>query len=114
MNDIAKWQLRDPDAVWLYVWVLGYFGGHDFLLGRPIAWLKLIFCWTGVPAIVAIVQLFTIRTWIRNNNARWTDAHQIQPNVTLAFTNWFPIEYVMRIASNGSGRTPSAGALVND
>ncbi|HVA37805.1 MAG TPA: hypothetical protein VNJ51_09345 [Candidatus Dormibacteraeota bacterium] len=111
MDDISTWRLRDPDAVWLYVWIVGAYGGHDFLLGRSIAWLKLIFCWTAIPAIVAIVQLFTIRTWIRNKNARYAEMHGLSSEMVAAFANWFPADHLMRsmVPSSPGALTPPSG-----
>ena len=105
----TDWELRDPDAVWLYVWILGSIGGHDFLLRRPVAWLKLIFFWTGIPAIVALVQLFTIRTWVRENNTRWAEANGISPETMTAFANWFAgarIPVAARMVSTSASAPP--------
>lgn len=90
----APWQLRDPDTLWLWVWITGSFGGHDFLLGRSVAWLKLIFFWTSIPAIIALVQLFTIRTWIKENNTRWAQENNVPAETFLMFSNWFTAERV--------------------
>ena len=102
----TEWELRDPDIVWLYVWFLGSFGGHDFLLRRQVAWLKLIFCWTGIPAIVALVQLFTIRNWVRENNSRWAESSGLPPETFVALSNWFAGQLI-RVPSRAAAPAPS-------
>ncbi len=72
---------------------LGGFGAHRFYLG-PI-WLAivyLLFCWTGIPGLVAIVETFIIvfssqETWARkyNNGVITPPAHIAVKILVLAF-----------------------------
>lgn len=51
----TKWQ-----AI-LWAFFLGAFGAHKFYLGRKKAgWLFLLFCWTFVPAAIAVVDFWVL------------------------------------------------------
>ena len=39
---------------------LGWCGGHKFYLKKNSAWMYLLFCWTGIPAIIAIWDFIVI------------------------------------------------------
>ena len=48
---------------------LGGIGGHKFYLGNLILGiLYLVFCWTGIPSIVALVEAFTVADTVRTIN----------------------------------------------
>lgn len=37
---------------------LGGIGAHDFYVGKPVKGLiKLAFCWTGIPAVIAVFNI---------------------------------------------------------
>jgi TM2 domain-containing membrane protein YozV len=52
---------KDPTAAVLLALFLGGFGIHKFYLGQT-GWgvVYLIFCWTGIPAVIAFFESFTI------------------------------------------------------
>lgn len=69
-NEILKEQLaqlksmkEDSNKPSLTVYLLlalflGGIGAHDFYVGKPVKGLiKLVFCWTGIPSIVAIFNI---------------------------------------------------------
>ena len=38
---------------------LGGIGAHDFYVGKPVKGLiKLAFCWTGIPSIISLFNIF--------------------------------------------------------
>jgi len=48
---------------------LGGIGGHKFYLGNLVLGvLYLVFCWTGIPSIVALVEAFTVADTVRTIN----------------------------------------------
>ncbi len=48
-------------AALLFCWFLGPFGGHKYYLGRPLAGtIYLLFFWTLIPAIFALVDLIVL------------------------------------------------------
>jgi len=48
---------------------LGGIGGHKFYLGNfVLGMLYLVFCWTGIPSIVALVEAFTLADTVRTIN----------------------------------------------
>lgn len=48
------------------LWALftGGIGGHHFYLGNKRAIFYLLFCWTGIPVFVALLELIT---WLFNS-----------------------------------------------
>lgn len=39
---------------------LGGLGAHKFYMGKPaLGILYLLFCWTGIPALIALIELIT-------------------------------------------------------
>ena len=48
-------------AALLFCWFLGPFGGHKYYLGRPLAGtIYLLFFWTLIPAIFALVDFIVL------------------------------------------------------
>ena len=48
---------------------LGGIGGHKFYLGNLVLGiLYLVFCWTGIPSVVALVEAFTVADTVRTIN----------------------------------------------
>jgi TM2 domain-containing membrane protein YozV len=48
---------------------LGGIGGHKFYLGNfVLGILYLVFCWTGIPSVVALVEAFTVADTVRTIN----------------------------------------------
>jgi TM2 domain-containing membrane protein YozV len=60
---------KDPKAAILMALFLGNFGIHKFYLGQT-TWgvIYLIFCWTGIPGIVAFFESFTIASRVGQYN----------------------------------------------
>ena len=46
----------------------GVFGLHKLYLNKRSAWLRLLFCWTGIPFLLAIVDLFLLPMQVRKYN----------------------------------------------
>lgn len=37
---------------------LGGIGAHDFYVGKPVTgFIKLVFCWTGIPVIISVFNI---------------------------------------------------------
>lgn len=48
---------------------LGGFGGHRFYMGETgLGILYLVFCWTGIPSLVAFVEIFLMSQRVRKFN----------------------------------------------
>src|SRR5215470_14824275 len=48
---------------------LGTFGAHHFYLRRPgLGILYIVFCWTGIPTIISIVECFFMPSRVRQFN----------------------------------------------
>lgn len=69
-NEILKEQLaqlksmkEDSNKPSLTVYLLlalflGGIGAHDFYVGKPVkGFIKLVFCWTGIPAVIAVFNI---------------------------------------------------------
>ncbi len=53
---------------------LGGFGAHQFYLGRPgLGVLYLLFCWTLIPSIIALIECFFLTARVDQYNARLAD-----------------------------------------
>ncbi|MBK4736223.1 TM2 domain-containing protein [Noviherbaspirillum sp. DKR-6] len=51
--------MKDQTSAVLLAALLGDFGLHRFYLGQPVAGvLYLLFCWTGVPGVLASLESF--------------------------------------------------------
>jgi TM2 domain-containing membrane protein YozV len=49
--------MKNRVAAALLAFFLGYLGVHKFYLGKiGQGFLYLIFCWTGIPAIIAFIE----------------------------------------------------------
>ena len=53
-----------------YLWLIffGVFGIHKFYLHKRSAWLYLLFCWTMIPALLALIDLFLLPFQLRKYN----------------------------------------------
>ena len=53
-----------------YLWLifLGIFGMHKFYLNRRIGWFYLLFCWTMIPAVLAVIDFFLLPWQVRKYN----------------------------------------------
>lgn len=66
--------IRSQTVALLLAALLGSLGIHRFYLGKPVSGvLYLLFSWTGVPGVVAIVEVFFMifmsqETWARKYN----------------------------------------------
>lgn len=45
---------KDRVVAAILAFFVGGFGAHKFYLRQPGAWLYLIFCWTGIPHLLAL------------------------------------------------------------
>lgn len=55
-----------------YAWLIafGIFGIHKFYLQKRNAWLYLLFCWTMIPAVLAVIDLFLLPFQLRKHNMK--------------------------------------------
>jgi TM2 domain-containing membrane protein YozV len=61
---------RDEVVGVLLAFFLGCFGIHHFYLGRVgLGVLYLLFCWTGIPAILGVIECFFMPGRVRAYNA---------------------------------------------
>jgi TM2 domain-containing membrane protein YozV len=61
---------KDATAAILLAFFLGSFGAHRFYLGDiGLGFLYLIFCWTLVPHLIALVECFFLPERVRQYNA---------------------------------------------
>lgn len=85
--------VKSQTAAGLWCFFLGGFGAHRFYLGQTgLGFLYLLFFWTGIPALVAIFDLFIIaftesHDWdVRYNNQKLTEpVHPILKILALLF-----------------------------
>jgi TM2 domain-containing membrane protein YozV len=52
-------KIKNRKSKWIaaiLAYFLGTFGIHKFYLGKKSGWLYLIFCWTGIPSIIGVVE----------------------------------------------------------
>ena len=61
---------KDVTAAILLAFFLGSFGAHRFYLGEiGMGFLYILFCWTFVPHIIALVECFFLPERVRQYNA---------------------------------------------
>jgi len=60
---------KDPTTALLLCLILGGIGAHEFYLNNVNkAVIYLVFCWTLIPGVIALVQLFTIQKRVKDEN----------------------------------------------
>ncbi|MCY3809500.1 MAG: TM2 domain-containing protein [Gemmatimonadetes bacterium] len=65
---------KDPALGLILCLLLGGIGAHRFYLGEVgLGVVYLCFCWTFIPAIIALVELFMIMARVRRYNATLAD-----------------------------------------
>ena len=65
---MSAWQKDEVVGVLLALF-LGTFGAHHFYLRRPgLGILYILFCWTGIPTIISIVECFFMPSRVRQFN----------------------------------------------
>jgi TM2 domain-containing membrane protein YozV len=65
---MSAWQKDEVVGVLLALF-LGTFGAHHFYLRRPgLGILYIVFCWTGIPTIISIVECFFMPGRVRQFN----------------------------------------------
>lgn len=100
----GHWGFEDTNGCWFVVRVLGQFGAHWFYLRRTVPGiLALLFCWTGIPAIIAFVNGLQIaygsrEQWsLKYNNGvetppvHWVDKILVIVLPVLGFLFWIAI-----------------------
>lgn len=56
-NERANWPIKNKIAAALLAILLGGIGAHHFYLGKAgKGLLYLLFCWTGIPAIIGFIE----------------------------------------------------------
>lgn len=62
---------KDPTHGLLFCMILGPIGGHRFYLGQAgLGVLYLLFCWTLIPLIIAVVECFFMVERVHAHNDR--------------------------------------------
>ena len=90
---MSAWQKDEVVGVLLALF-LGTFGAHHFYLRRPgLGILYIVFCWTGIPTIISIVECFFMPGRVRQFN--------------LALATYFAAQLA---AANPVGVNPAPGA----
>ena len=60
---------KDVVAGVLLAVLLGHFGAHRFYMGEiGIGFIYLLFCWTGIPTILGIIEAFFMPGRVREYN----------------------------------------------
>jgi len=75
---------KDVTAAILLAFFLGSFGAHRFYMGEiGLGVLYVVFCWTGIPHLVALVECFLLPGRVRMYNLQCAAAiaDQIRGNV---------------------------------
>lgn len=73
-SDAYALPVKTQTIAGLWCFFLGSFGAHRFYLGKTLsAVFYLLFCWTGIPGLIAIFEMLFIAfqnhdIWDRNNN----------------------------------------------
>jgi TM2 domain-containing membrane protein YozV len=63
---------------------LGGFGAHRFYMGEMgLGILYFVFCWTGIPSIVAFIECFFMPGRVRAYN--WQQANMVAAQVRASF-----------------------------
>jgi TM2 domain-containing membrane protein YozV len=60
---------KDPTTALLLAFFLGGIGGHKFYMGRVgMGLVYLLFCWTFLPSLAALIECFLIKGQVREFN----------------------------------------------
>jgi TM2 domain-containing membrane protein YozV len=74
--------VKNQTVAWLWCLFLGGFGAHRFYLGKILtAILYLVLCWTGIPTILAMIELCIIAFTSPQNWAQKYNGGKILPPV---------------------------------
>lgn len=90
---------RDEAIGVLLAVFLGGFGAHRFYLRQPgLAVLYILFCWTAIPSLIALVECFFMPGRVRAYNA--LAASMIASSLGLAMPPWnYPARVYARVAA---------------
>ena len=70
---------KDATAAILLAFFLGSFGAHRFYMGEiGMGVLYLVFCWSLIPHLIALVECFLLPGRVREYNARHAAAIAMQ------------------------------------
>ena len=84
---MSAWQKDEVVGVLLALF-LGTFGAHQFYLRRPgLGILYILFCWTGIPTIISIVECFFMPGRVRQFNLALATYFTSQLAATATATN---------------------------
>lgn len=61
-NERANWPVKSKIVAILLALFLGGIGVHQFYLGTGKGIWYLLFCWTGIPSIIALIDLIVMAT----------------------------------------------------
>lgn len=96
---------RDEVVGVLLALFLGCFGVHHFYLGRTgLGVLYLCFCWTGIPAILGLVECFFMPGRVRMYNAVQAAAIASSLGIPIpGFPGYTPVAYSAVPVAAGEG-----------
>jgi TM2 domain-containing membrane protein YozV len=93
--------LKNQTVAALLAAFLGGFGVHRFYLGKIVSGvLYLLFCWTGIPGLIALVEIFWIAFMSPENWAEKYNHGQLTEPVHIAIkilVMIFPLIFVIGI-----------------
>jgi TM2 domain-containing membrane protein YozV len=62
-------QRKDPTTAGLLCFFLGGLGAHHFYLGNAgLAFVYCLFCWTFIPLIISVIELFSMKQRVLQYN----------------------------------------------
>ena len=95
--------VKSQTVAWLWCLFLGGFGAHRFYLGKIFtAILYLILCWTGIPAMLACIELCIIAFTNPQNWAQKYNGGRILPPINgfiKVISLIFPVIIILGIIS---------------
>lgn len=99
---------RDEVVGILLALFLGNFGVHHFYLRRTgLGILYLCFCWTGIPALLGLIECFFMPGRVREFNS--IQAAAIAASLGIQVPGWG--QAPVSVAINVQGNMPAAGAM---
>jgi TM2 domain-containing membrane protein YozV len=110
---MSAWQKDEVVGVLLALF-LGTFGAHHFYLRRPgLGILYVLFCWTGIPSVIGLVECFFMPGRVRQYNlalATYFAAHlgEAQPAAPVSTVPVTVAGLTRTCAACGSSISPGA------
>ena len=79
VQSLTQNQFKDKTTIFLLTFFLGGLGAHKFYMGNiGLGILYLVFCWTFVPAFIALIECFLVFGYVNRWNAAVTEKAILQ------------------------------------